>query len=87
LVLVCCLLYSTIKVEVGEGTMKSDKVDRRADEPKVQLEVEVETGVSGLEGQATFRIKITRNALLSIYTKLSGRQSFSRHYSSSYHLL
>jgi hypothetical protein len=39
------LLYSTIKVEVGEGMMKSDKVDRGADEPKVQLEVEVGIGV------------------------------------------
>lgn len=44
--------YSTTKVEVGEGTMKSDKVDRGDDEPKVQLEVEVGIGVLGLEGSS-----------------------------------
>ena len=43
--LVYYLLYSTIKVEVGEGMMKSDRVDRGADELKVQLEVEGEIGV------------------------------------------
>jgi hypothetical protein len=43
--LVYYLLYSTTKVEVGEGTMKFDRVDQGDDEPKAQLEVEVETGV------------------------------------------
>ena len=43
--LVYYLLYSTIKVEVGEGTMKLDRVDRGADELKVQLEVEGGIGV------------------------------------------
>jgi hypothetical protein len=43
--LVYYLLYSIIQVEVGEETMKSDRVDRGADEPKVQLEVEVGIGV------------------------------------------
>jgi preprotein translocase subunit SecG len=76
--LVYYLLYSTIKVEVGEGTMKSDKVDLGDDEPKVQLEVEVGIGVLGLEGSSNNQNKkYTKRTFVHIHETFRTTNIFS----------